>query len=33
MERNYDVINFISKFQPFILRRPVVAFFADIIKL
>ena len=33
MERNYDVINFISKFQAFILRRPVVAFFADIIKI
>ena len=33
MERNYDVINVISKFQPFILRRPVVDFFADIIKI
>ena len=33
MERNHDAINFISKFQPFILRRPVVDLFADIIKI
>ena len=33
MERNYDVTNFISKFQSFILRRHVVAFFSDIIKI
>ena len=33
MEINYDVINFISKFQPFILRKPLLAFFVDIIKI
>ena len=33
MERNYDVTNFISKLQLFILRRPVLAFFANIIKI
>ena len=33
MEGNHDVINFISKFQAFILRRPVVDLFADIIKI
>ena len=31
MNRNYDVITFFQK--PFILRRPGVAIFADIIKL
>ena len=33
MEGNHDVINFISKFQAFILRRPVVDLFSDIIKI
>ena len=32
MGRNHDVINFISKFQPLILR-PVVDLFADVIKI